>query len=202
MEGEAQDPINMEPLPQVPEQVVEKIVEEVINTNLVVNERYKITGGKYKKLKEGVLIKINKTYSDVRVEKTGPNAPPGIALESSVIKVKNCYLFPVEKPGIDMPDAEDLNVVSNLEQYLKDNPDEEFAGTPEINELGEVVDNITDELPSVEEALKLRQEVVNLKKEINILKEEQLNSLNNQIKTGLTADQICEIVKIILSFSL
>jgi len=196
MEGTAQEPINMEP---EPEQVVEKIVEEVINTNLVVNERYKITGGKYKKLKEGVLIKINKTYSDVRVEKSSQHP---VAMESSVIKVKNCYLFPVEKPGIDMPDADDLNVVSNLEEYLKNNPDEEFIGTPEINELGEVVDNITDELPSVDEALKLRQEVLNLKKEINILKQEQLNSLNNQIKTGLTADQICEIVKIILSFSL
>lgn len=198
MEGTAQDPINMAP---EPEQVVE-VIEETIGPNLIVNEKYKITGGKYKKLKEGVLIKINKTYSDVRVEKTGPNASPGIALESSVIKVKNCYLFPVDKPGIEMPDAEDLNVVNNLEQYLKDNPDEEFAGKPEINELGEVVDNITDILPSVDEALKLRQEVINLKKEINILKEEQLNSLNNQVKNGLTMQQVGELFKLILNYSL
>ena len=41
--------------------------EEVSSQTLKVGDKYKITGGKYKKFKIGTLVKINGTYSDVKV---------------------------------------------------------------------------------------------------------------------------------------
>ena len=74
-----------------------------------------------------------------------------------------------------MPDADQLNVVEDLDKYLKDNPDEKFIGKPEINELGEVVDNITDVLPTIDEALALKKENEELK--ITISQQECINGL-------------------------
>ncbi len=72
----------------------------------VVGAQFKITGGKYKKYKHGTLVKKSKTYSDVCcVEGTGPNIN---------VKVKNCYLLPVDGPGIEMHYENDLVVAEYL----------------------------------------------------------------------------------------
>ena len=114
--------------------------------HLKVGETYKITGGKYKKYKTCILAKINETYSDVNVKGDPPIQEP------ISCKVKNIYLLRLDPPGWDMPDADQLEVVEDLEKYLKENPDEKFDGKPELID-GEVVDNITDVLPSMTDAL-------------------------------------------------
>ena len=121
--------------------------------NLKVGDKYKITGGKFKKYKECVLVKLNPTYSDVSI---GPSLATGelvlnVLVDTFVAKVKNCYLLAMQpQVVIEMPTADDLVVV----QEFPEEPD----GTLEINELGEEVDNITDTLPTITEALKLRQD--------------------------------------------
>ena len=89
---------------------------------LKVGDKYKITGGKYKKFKIGTLVKINGTYSDVKVLEDAVMMATGNIGSDKLIKVKNTYLFPVEVPGFEMPDAEDLMVVENLDNYLEANP--------------------------------------------------------------------------------
>ena len=112
-------------------------------TKFKVGDKYQITGGKFKKYKFGTLVKINPTYSDVSID-CGDPAP-------FLAKVKNCYLLACEPSVvIEMPTADDLVVVENLP--------EEPDGTLEINEIGEEVDNITHTLPTINEALKLRQD--------------------------------------------
>ena len=194
MEGTPQEPINMQP---EPEQLLEKVPMDTLSVVLKLGEKYKITGGKYKKYKVGSLTKINKTYSDVLVAEDAVMLATGNVNKELSVKVKNCYLFPVDAPGIDMPEADNLMVVEDLKKYLEENPDEEFKGTPEINELNEVVDNITDILPSIDEALQLRQDVINLKEEINVLKQEQLNMANNTLCGGMTDQQKFILIKLI-----
>ena len=101
------------------------IPEQPKNSHLVVGEEYKITGGKYKKHKICRLNKINDTYSDVSVEvKTAD------ITTTEICKVKNCYLLRKDPPAIDMPEAEDLMVVENLEEYLAENPGQWVAPEP------------------------------------------------------------------------
>lgn len=196
MEGTAQDPINMV---AEPEQVLDVIPQDFLDVTLKVGEKYKITGGKYKKYKVGTLQKINKTYSDVQVAEDAVMLATGNIAKELSVKVKNCYLFPVDVPGIDMPEADNLMVVDDLKKYLEENPGEKFLGTPEIDEIEGVVDNITDILPSIDEALQLRQDVINLKEEINLLKQEQLNTCKNT-SSGMTDSQMLGLIKNILNF--
>lgn len=126
------------------------ITPPIQSSTLKVGDKYKITGGKFKKYKECVLVKLNPTYSDVSID-CGDPAP-------FHAKVKNCYLFAMQpQVVIEMPTADDLVVVQDFPEEgisMTIEPD----GTLEINEIGEEVDNITDTLPTISEALKLRQD--------------------------------------------
>jgi hypothetical protein len=99
---------------------------ESATAHLIVGEEYKITGGKYKKYKTGVLQCINNTYSDVKIITDNPIE--GIKVDK-VIKVKNTYLMRLNPPGIEMPDESDLLNVPDLDEYMKDHPE------LEINEI-------------------------------------------------------------------
>jgi hypothetical protein len=90
---------------------------------LRVGDKYKITGGKFKKYKTGTLCKVNDTYSDVIVDSEQLHAN-GKKLNEIISKVKNCYLhrFP---NVVEMPEAKDLLVVENLEEFLKKEPEPE-----------------------------------------------------------------------------
>jgi len=182
------------PLPE-PEQVVEKTTT---TSHLKIGEIYKITGGKYKKFKTCILQKINETYSDVQVKEDFPPASPHNGATKQV-KVKNVYLLRQDPPGWDMPEQEQLNVVEDLDKYLKDNPDEKFHGTPEINDMGEVVDNITDVLPNIEEALNLREENQSLKATIaqqELIKKLDTTPLAPEITW--TSAQVTAIVELVV----
>ena len=79
---------------------IEKLKEEnkkLKETNeishLVVGEEYKITGGKFKKYKVGTLVKINPTYSDVKVSEGAVMMATGNIGEDKMVKCKNCYLL-------------------------------------------------------------------------------------------------------------
>lgn len=93
--------------------------QQNVNSHLIVGEEYKITGGKYKKFKTGILQTINPTYSDVKVSATTSS---GEITTDKICKVKNTYLMRLNPPGIEMPTEDDLLVVPDLEQYLADNP--------------------------------------------------------------------------------
>ena len=178
---------------------------------LKVGEKYKITGGKYKKYKVGILVKINKTYSDVKIEENAVMIATGNIGSDKEVKIKNCYLFAVDVPGIEMPDTDDLVVVDDLSKWLEENPgkfpesfvEEKANGTLMVNELGEVVDDISDVLPSIDEALQLRNDNIALKKEIDILKEEHANTIKNMVdmsKIGLSDAQLGEIISLLVKF--
>ena len=165
---------------------------------LKVGDKYKITGGKYKKFKIGTLVKINGTYSDVKVLEDAVMMATGNIGSDKLIKVKNTYLFPVEVPGFEMPDAEDLMVVENLDNYLEANPP---LGEEEETE------DITAILPTIDEALQLRNDNISLKKEIEVLKEEHANTIENMVdmsqvmpKCGLTDTQLGEIITLLVKF--
>ncbi len=101
------------------------------NSHLIVGEDYKITGGKYKKWKTCRLEKINDTYSDVSVQ-VKQNNIVGEPITTETCKVKNIYLLRANPPAVDMPDAEDLLVVENLEEHFANHPQAQFApGTGE-----------------------------------------------------------------------
>jgi uncharacterized protein Veg len=152
---------NEETQPNLKEEIV-----EVKNTDVLkVGQVYKITGGKWKKYKKAKVVKINKTYSDVWITE---HNPPNV-------KCKNCYLHPCEEI-IEMPDADNLQVVDNSvdinklyeEQHQADDNavlpvPEEHTEAPAHDPIGGtafgVVDDITAVLPSIEEALKLREDM-------------------------------------------
>lgn len=81
----------------------------------IIGNEYKITGGKYKKHGKGVLTRFNKTYSALKVE-IGGGVPASHAITGD-IKVKNCYLHPVNEGVIEMPEADEL-------QEVQGNPDD------------------------------------------------------------------------------
>jgi hypothetical protein len=158
---------------------------------LKVGDKYKITGGKYKKYKTATLVTINDVYSDVCIDSTefkkGTKAP----LNTIHSKVKNCYLLPFVSKTIEMPEAKDLFVVEDLDKYLEENPpkepepepsdDSDVQGTLEVSDTGEVVENITDVLPSIEEALALRKENIKLNKLLDESIKERIE-LRKQLK--------------------
>tara|TARA_R110002050_G_scaffold213248_3_gene349510 strand:- start:6801 stop:7607 length:807 start_codon:yes stop_codon:yes gene_type:complete len=81
----------------------------------IIGNEYKITGGKYKKHGKGILTRFNKTYSALKVE-IGGGVPASHAITGD-IKVKNCYLHPVNEGVIEMPEADEL-------QEVQGNPDD------------------------------------------------------------------------------
>ena len=104
---------------------------DAIHAHLVVGEEYKITGGKFKKYKVGTLVKINPTYSDVKVSEGAVMMATGNIGEDKMVKCKNCYLLRKNPPGIDMPEASDLLVVEDLEKHLEQFPNADIAPVPE-----------------------------------------------------------------------
>ena len=82
------------------------------NKKLKLGDNVKITGGKYKKLGQGVLKTLKPTYCDVEFK-------PG-----TIHKVKIDYIFPVDNLVIDMPEAEQLqDVQQNPDDFIAENPD-------------------------------------------------------------------------------
>lgn len=162
--------------------VKEEIVE-VKNTDVLkVGQVYKITGGKWKKHKKAKLIKINKTYSDVyihRVYETDTEIIGG--WNPTSVKCKNCYLHPCDEI-IEMPDADNLQVVDNSVDINKLYEEKHPANEPTFNVEEESTEDITDILPSIEEALALKEENARLK--------EQVVSLLKKIKA---IKNVCEI---------
>ena len=125
--------------------------------NFKVGDKYKITGGKFKKYKSGTLVKVNPTYSDVCIDSIELKEGTCVPINTFNSKVKNCYLLAMEPSVvIEMPTADDLVVVEHLPQEPE--PEEDTHGTLEISEIGEEVDNITDVLPTINEALQLRKD--------------------------------------------
>lgn len=123
----------------------------------IVGNRYKITGGKYKKYKFCNLVKINDTYSDVCIESS--ENKPGTESPFNTIhsKVKNCYLYPEKNPVIiEMPDASDLQVVSKLlpehDCLLQDIVDgvQDAALTEKVDTLVEEQEGLSGKYESVE----------------------------------------------------
>ncbi len=168
-------------------------------------DTYKITGGKYKKFGTAVLKVLNKTYSDCELPKEKCEEFSQIA---NIVKIKNDYLLAENPIVVEMPEQENLQVVENLENYLKDNPDEakqfsvkavlkelidpeEPDGKLEVSDTGEVVDNITEVLPSIDEALKLRNENKSLKDEVEALKK-QCELMQGQIHIEMQKGQLNE----------
>ena len=112
-------------------------------SQLFVGETYKITGGKYKKFKTGILENVNDTYSDVKVR---PQSSSGVECPDKVVKVKNIYLLRHNPPGIEMPTEDDLLVVDNLDEYLEHHPEcmpEDIK--VEVNEDGHLVEVVEEE---------------------------------------------------------
>jgi hypothetical protein len=150
-----------------------------------IGDMFKITGGKFKKYKTCQLFKINPTYSDVCIQSTDCKKGTTAPLNSLHSKVKNCYLHPLETgPIIEMPTMDDCVVVDALPDWqapattvedlpqqnthlLQDILDGEVGsngGDLEVDEqTGEITENITEFLPSIQEALDLRNEVRKLK---------------------------------------
>ena len=157
---------NEETQPNIQDKVVEEVVE-VKNTDVLqIGQVYKITGGKWKKYKKAKVIKINKTYSDVYIwgKDDKPHSYSGSEHFVPVPqKCKNCYLHPCDEI-IEMPDANNLEIVDNSVDINK-LYDEAHPPADDVVE-DDVVDDITDALPSIEEALALKEENARLKEEI------------------------------------
>jgi hypothetical protein len=171
-----------------------------------VGDTYKITGGKYKKFGSAVLKVLNKTYSDCELPKDKCEHYSQIA---NIVKIKNDYLLAENPIVVEMPEAENLQVVENLDTYLKDNPEEakQFSVKATLNEIldeeepvgklevdeqtGEVQDNITECCPSITEALKLKNENKELKDQVEALKN-QCELMQGQIHIEMQKGQLNE----------
>ena len=156
------------------EQKMEHFAINVPAPELKVGQVYKITGGKWKKYKKAKVLKVNKTYSDVSLNLDCVDASVKNPLHAEDVKCKNCYLHPCDDV-IEMPDADDLVIVDNSvdinKVYDEQHPKEEQAEQAveeqvEEEKVEEVVEDITDVLPSIEEALALKEENASLKEEI------------------------------------
>lgn len=113
------------------------------NKKLKLGEEVKITGGKYKKLGQGVLKTLKPTYCDVE-------------FENGTHKVKVDYIFPVDNLVIDMPEAEQLQ---NVEQ----DPDEFIAQNPEL--MKQEVEEVEEQIhPDDEEFNNLEDQINQLEK--------------------------------------
>ncbi len=113
----------------------------------IIGNEYKITGGKYKKFGKGILTKFNKTYSSLKVEAALGSIPPSLLQSGAVtdIKVKNCYLHPINEGVIEMPEADELQEVQgNPDDFVvMENlaPDEQEL-VEEEEENGKLIDGI------------------------------------------------------------
>ncbi len=106
-----------------------------MNKKLTIGDNVKITGGKYKKLGEGVLTTLKPTYCDVDFGENGLH------------KVKVDYIFPVNEMVIDMPEAEELQDVGQMpDDFIAENPEliktEELA--PDEEEFATLEEKIND----------------------------------------------------------
>tara|TARA_R110000824_G_scaffold327486_1_gene514316 strand:- start:6 stop:575 length:570 start_codon:yes stop_codon:yes gene_type:complete len=111
----------------------------------IIGNTYKITGGKHKKHGTGTLTKFNKTYSSIKVEMGvlgSIGTGEGLAAITADIKVKNCYLHPVDEGVIEMPEADEL-------QQVQGNPDDfvvmEDLAPDEQDQIEAIVDEETEE---------------------------------------------------------
>jgi len=184
-----------------------EIVEttEIVKPVMKVGDKFQITGGKYKKFGSAVLMTKNATYSDCELPEDKCKELEQI---NRIVKIKNDYLLPINPIVVEMPEAEDLHVVNNLEEWEQQKLDDvkeisdkmnnieetiepktdkqlveeilktctqeeqdEVGGVLEVND-NELCDNITEQLPSVDEALALRKEVVALRNDVKILQQE------------------------------
>jgi hypothetical protein len=152
-------------------------------------DRFKITGGKYKKFGSCVLKTKNATYSDCELPLEKCEEHSQI---NRVVKIKNDYLLSEQPFLVEMPDAEDLEVVEDISKYEKEPEDiikeildtEKVDGELEISDTGEVVDNVSERLPSVDEALALRNEVEGLRKDVLMLNQE-LNLKHREVQIAM-----------------
>lgn len=115
----------------------------------IIGNEYKITGGKYKKHGKGVLTRFNKTYSSLKVEigvLGSIGTGEGLAAVTEDIKVKNCYLHPINEGVIEMPEADELQEVQgNPDDFVvMENlaPDEQELVEEEEEEDGTLIDGI------------------------------------------------------------
>ena len=118
----------------------------------IIGNTYKITGGKHKKHGKGVLIKFNKTYSSLKVEigvLGSIGTGEGLAAVTEDIKVKNCYLHPVNEGVIEMPEADELQEVQGnpddfvvMENLAPDEQEQAEQQEEEAEDGGELIDGI------------------------------------------------------------
>ena len=151
-------------------------------------DKFKITGGKYKKFGFAVLKTKNATYSDCELPEDMCEKHEQI---NRVVKIKNDYLLPENPILVEMPDADQLEVVPDIEEWEKANvkepisksekdlvmeilqSQEEVVGKLEVSDTKEYLcDNITNELPTIDEALAIKEENKNLRNDVLMLNKE------------------------------
>lgn len=136
-------------------------MNNIMNKKLTIGDNVKITGGKYKKLGQGVLKTLKPTYCDVEFEK-------------DTHKVKVDYIFPIDNMVIDMPEAEQL-------QDVQQDPDEFIAENPELMKM-EV--NEVEEQPHPDD-----EEFDNLEDQINLLENKCQHFINQSAEFEAERDQ-------------
>ena len=127
--------------------------------SLTIGDEVKITGGKYKKMGEGILQTLKNTYCDVAFKEGD---------ETIVKKVKIDYIHRVNEGVIEMPDVDDLVVCENPESYEEESKKAEEKIKEQVMEIlnaetGEEEPNLVyDEEPQVEELEKRLHQVEEL----------------------------------------
>jgi hypothetical protein len=187
--------------------IVEEPIEEIKvvpdkNKELIIGETYKITGGKYKKFKQCVLQKINKTYSDCELPLKEFQENDKVI--NQIVKIKNLYLLPMKVNTIDMPDADQLVIVEDLDSFLNENPDQKkkFEGMatdkPNINMKEEMPTPADLNLEKDETIIKLKNDNVFLMKEIDNLKQDLLSAIDMS-KTNREKELEHTLIQVIMS---
>ena len=167
--------------------IVEEPIEEIKvvpdkNKELIIGETYKITGGKYRKFKQCVLQKINKTYSDCELPLKEFQENDKVI--NQIVKIKNLYLLPMKVNTIDMPDADQLVIVEDLDSFLNENPDQKkkFEGMatdkPNIFPVEKMPTPADINKEKDETIIKLQNDNIFLAKEIVNLKQDLLNAID------------------------
>ena len=108
--------------------------------SLTIGDEVKITGGKYKKMGQGILQTLKNTYCDVAFKE---------GEETIVRKVKIDYIHRVNEGVIEMPDIDDLVVCENPEEYEEESKKAEEKIKEQVMEIlnndGPPQDNGTEE---------------------------------------------------------
>lgn len=99
---------------------------------LTIGDEVKITGGKYKKLEQGILHTLKNTYCDVAFKE---------GEETIIKKVKIDYIHRVNEGVIEMPDVNDLVVCENPEAYEEESKKAEEKIKEQVMELLENVED-------------------------------------------------------------